>query len=297
MADVATLFPAHFVKAIQRLRLTMPRPYPTPSTGEHPTRQAGEGLDFRDFRPYAPGDDLRRVDWNIYRRSRRITVRLYDSLRRIPVYILVDRSASMFFEQPPRAQTAFQVAATLASAALAAHDSVRIHPFASELAPALLPTIANRRGLPEILRALSDVQPGDQTDLQRVLTQFQRTPHTTGLIVLISDFFDERGLDHALAPLNRMRDRLLLVQITHPEDDAPLPDEELELIDCETQSRVRVSTGNTIRAEYDRARVRFTQTLRSFAARRRGFLARIRTDRAVLEQIGPLVSAGILVTD
>ena len=173
---------------------------------------------------------------------------------------------------------------------------MRIHPFATDLAAPLLPTIANRRGLPEILRALSEIQPGDETDLNHVLTQFQRRPHTTGLIVLISDFFDEHGLDHALAPLNKMRDRLLLVQVAHPDDDAPLSDDELELIDCETQARVRIAPSSEVRNAYDQARTHFVQTLRSFAARRRGCLARIHTDRPVIDQLGPLMSAGVLVT-
>lgn len=297
MPDARTLFPPRFVQAIQRLRLAMPRPHPTPRTGEHPTRQTGEGLDFRDFRPYTPGDDLRRVDWNIYRRSHRVTVRLYDSQRRIPVTILVDRSASMFFDEPPRVHIALQAAALLASATLQSHDSLTIHPFAETLARPCLPTVSNHRRLPDVLRALAAVEPGGPTDLHTVLSQLQRHPRPPGLIVLISDFFDERGLDHALAPLNRMRDRVLLVQITHPADVLQPAGEELELVDCESGTRVRIDRGRRMLAEHERIRVAFNQTLRRYASRRRGCHASFSVERPVITQLAPLVTAGVLVTE
>ncbi len=98
---MAELFPKEFVAATTQMRLSAG---PVPRGGrhaEHGSVQLGPGMEFRDFRSYMPGDDIRRIDWNLYRRSGRLFLRLFEEERDLPVYILLDCSDSMFFEESP----------------------------------------------------------------------------------------------------------------------------------------------------------------------------------------------------
>src|SRR5512136_224110 len=99
---MGALFTQDFIHSISRLRM-MARQVPAGGRhAQHRSRDLGGGMEFRDFRSYVPGDDMRRVDWNLYRRSGRLFLRLFEELEDLPVYILLDVSDSMFFETPPR---------------------------------------------------------------------------------------------------------------------------------------------------------------------------------------------------
>ena len=100
---LAELFDPDFLASVQRLRISARRVARGGRYAEQRSRDLGHGIEFRDYRPYAPGDDLRAVDWNIYRRLGRVFLRLFEELEDLPLYLLPDVSASLFLEQPPRA--------------------------------------------------------------------------------------------------------------------------------------------------------------------------------------------------
>ena len=127
------LFDPDFLESVQRLRIVARR---VPRGGRHAeqrSRDLGHGIEFRDFRAYTPGDDLRAVDWNVYGRLRKVFLRLYEELEDLPVYLLVDVSASMFHETPPRARAGLRTALALAAITLGQHDSVGVFPFSDDL--------------------------------------------------------------------------------------------------------------------------------------------------------------------
>jgi uncharacterized protein (DUF58 family) len=65
------------------------------ASGDRSAREAGSSVEFHDFRPYQPGDELRAVDWRAYARARRLVTRLYRAERTIDVHVVLDVSASM----------------------------------------------------------------------------------------------------------------------------------------------------------------------------------------------------------
>ena len=147
------LFTDDFLHAIERLRIVARQVPLGGRHAEHRSRDLGSGIEFRDFRSYVPGDDLRRVDWNLYRRSGRVFLRLFEAPEDLHVYLLPDVSDSMFFETPPRADAARQMAAVLAAVALNQHDRVGIFPFGADLVTPLAPT--SGRALTTTISALA----------------------------------------------------------------------------------------------------------------------------------------------
>lgn len=289
---MSELFPSSFVEAIRRLRMTVRRASAARDAGEHGSRINGAGLDFRDFRPYAPGDDLRRVDWNAYRRSGRLITRVYEEPRRVRLHVLVDLSDSMFFEDVPRADAARRVAAAIAAAAAEQHDPVSLHPFGAQLAEGM--TFRGLHELPLLFPKLEQLRGIGRTDLARALRGLGALRARPGVLVIISDFFDPAGLEPMFAELSGLRHRVVLVRLLRQSDREPPADGDLELIDCETDAPVRVSVNAAARNAYRESFTRFETRLAEHAARRQAQLVAIDVDAPIITELERLFIGGAL---
>ncbi|MGB9625545.1 MAG: DUF58 domain-containing protein [Phycisphaerae bacterium] len=292
---MAALFTQDFVHSISQLRI-LARQVPAGGRhAEHRSRDLGSGMEFRDFRAYVPGDDMRRVDWNLFQRSARLFLRLFEEPEDLPVYILLDASDSMFFETPPRADAARQMAAVMAAVSLNQFDRTAIYPFGADIVPPLAP-ISGKQGLHRVLLYLERLQPAGRTDMTRSLRRFAHMKLRGGLAVVISDFFDPRGVRAVIDAMGPLRHRLLLVQVTRASDASPMLDGELRLVDCESGSGVEVTVTPGSLERYRRTYEAFCDELLRFVARRRAAHLRLDADQPVLAQLGELFVDGVFVT-
>lgn len=104
-----------------------PRRNPLGNVGEKLGGRVGSSLEFMDYRPYEPGDDLRRVDWPAFARTDRLMLRLYCEEVTPHVDVLIDRSASMALPETPKAEAALGAAALVAGAAESSRWSRRVY--------------------------------------------------------------------------------------------------------------------------------------------------------------------------
>lgn len=289
---MSELFPPEFLAALDGLRIEARRVPPGGRHGEHHAREAGTGIEFRDYRAYSPGDDFRRIDWNLYRRFQKVFLRQLDELRDLPLYVLADLSDSMWLEDPPRAHAARRAAAVMAAVSLGQLDPVAIHPFGATLGTALAPT-SGKRHLPRVLAYLEEQGPLGRTDFRRSLGTFASLPHRPGLAVVISDFFDEGGLDAVTAAMNQLRHRLLLVRIIHESDRNPPDAGELRLVDCESGATVDVTLSERVRTRYFEKLRAFEDGLARFAASRSADLVEVAADQPVLPRFQAVFTGGV----
>lgn len=290
------LFNDEFVRAIGQMRIVARQAPPAGRHAEHRSRDLGSGMEFRDFRPYVPGDDLRRVDWNLYRRSGRLFLRLFEEPEDLPVSILLDASDSMFFETPPRADAARQVAAAIAAVALNQQDRVSLFTFGRDLV-APMPVLSGKAALPRMFAHLERIRASGPTNLVRAARRFAARQRRPGLAVVISDFFDPLGMTRVTEALGSLRHRLALIRVVRASDAAPDLHGELRLLDCEDgggHAVVDVSVTQENLARYRRAYREFEETLGRFATRRRAAYASIDADVPVLDQLGGLFVDGVL---
>jgi uncharacterized protein (DUF58 family) len=292
---MSSLFTDEFVRSISQLRIIARQVPAGGRHAEHRSRDLGSGMEFRDFRSYVPGDDMRRVDWNLYRRSGRLFLRLFEELEDLPVYILLDASDSMFFEAPPRADAARQMAAVMAAVSLNQLDRTGIYPFGADLVQPLAP-ISGKQGLQRALVYLERLRPAGPTDLGRSLRRFGHLKLRGGLAVVISDFFDPRGIDAVLDTLRSLRHRLLLVQVARASDASPSLDGELRVLDCESGAGVDVTVTPRSLERYREAYRDFGEKLLRFAARRRATHLKLDADEPVPAQLGGLFVDGVFHT-
>jgi len=285
------LFDAKFLESLKHLKLIAKRVPAGGRFAEQRSRDMGHGLEFRDFRPYSTGDDLRAVDWNIYRRLGRVFIRLFEEHEDLPLYLLPDVSKSSYLEEEPRVRAGLRVAMALTSISLGQHDTVGVFPFSDDLSVLMRPQSGKGR-LMTYARRLAELEPGGATDIAKALHRFGGMQLRPGLCVIISDFFDPAGIEFAVAAMKRLRHRLLLVQLVKKSDRNPDVSGDLRLRDCETGAVEDVSVTSHVLDSYRAAYDRFETTLTEFARGQSAGLLRLDTDASVVPQLATLFETG-----
>lgn len=206
-------------------------------SGERIATEAGQSVEFHDFRPYQPGDELRYVDWRVYGRTGKLFTRLFQAERNIAVYILLDTSPSMALGG--KADYSRTLAELLAYAAH--RDAVsQIHLFDGSHSPLA-------RGRAHVPAAWSFI------DAAPVLEGAGHTPSSAiqhfalsaghrsgpGLALIISDLFDANSLQTALAALRYRSFDASFLQVMSAGDLEP-ESSQLEIVDAESGDRLIV---------------------------------------------------------
>lgn len=285
------LFDAEFLRSVHRLRLVARRVDVAGRFAEQRSRDLGGGIEFRDFRPYTPGDDFRAIDWNIYQRLGRVFLRLFEELEDLPLLLVPDVSRSAFLESPPRARAGLRACLALGAVSLGQHDSVGLFPFSDDLRVVQRPK-AGRTALHPLAQRLAALEPGGTTDLGRSLTRLTRMRLRRGLVVIVSDFFDPAGLDALDAALGRMRHRVVLVQLTRASDRDPTLAGDVRLVDCESGATEDVSITGDVLRRYREAYDAFADQLSEIALRRQAGLVRLDVEQPVVPQLARLFEGG-----
>ena len=287
----AELFDPKFLEAVSRLRLVSKRVARGGRPAEQRSRDLGSGIEFRDFRPYSPGDDFRAIDWNIYRRLGRVFLRLFEELEDLPVYLATDVSDSAFLEDDPRARTGLRTAFALASIALHQHDRVGVFSFGEDLEVAMRPQSGRGKAM-QIASTLSGLNPKGRTDFRQSFRRFASLGLRQGLLVVISDFFDPGGIEAIREALGSQRHRLLLVPLWRASDRDPDLTGDLELVDCETGETEDVSVTPQILEKVRDAHDVFHADLIRFVRRRGAGILRVDCDHDLIPQLSHLFEGG-----
>lgn len=286
-----SLLDPEFLASVSRLRLVARQVPRGGRFADQRSKDQGAGLEFRDHRPYSPGDDLRAMDWNLYRRLGKVFLRLFEELEDLPVYLCPDVSRSAFHEDPPRALAGLRSALALASIALGQHDTVGLFPFAEEPRVAVRPMSGSGR-LMTFARALADVELGGATDLAALERGLSALRLRSGLVVVISDFFDPGGLEAVTRALGRLRHRLLLVQLVRATDRDPGLEGDLRLVDCESGAAENVSVTSAVMERYRAAYDGWSAGLADFARSRGAGLVRLDVEGDVVAQLATVFEDG-----
>lgn len=230
-------------------------------SGGHRSVRLGESLDFADYREYNPGDDFRRIDYNLWARLGVVLVRLFEAEDEMPLRVVVDTSASMGFGE--KFLTAQRLAAIVAYLGLASGERVRLVTVPAVDRAALQgPWARHVSAWPRLERWLEDLTPGGGTDLPAAARLMAAPGAHRGPVVLVSDLLAP-GWDSAVDVLGAVGGGVV-VHLLGPEELHPVLTGDLTLRDSETGEEVRVSMGQ---AALDRYRTR-TGGFISDAARR-----------------------------
>jgi uncharacterized protein (DUF58 family) len=173
--------------------------------GQHRSPYHGFSVEFRQHREYAPGDDLRYIDWKVFGRTDRYFLKMYEQETNFIGHILLDLSESMRYgseKRKSKAEYAKLLAATLSYLILQQRDSVGLGVFSNKLVEYVQPS-TNPAHLHHICHVLETTPPAEKTDLGAIMGEFAKRLRRRGVVIVISDFFDE--VDHILTGLQYLK--------------------------------------------------------------------------------------------
>jgi uncharacterized protein (DUF58 family) len=189
--------------------------------GLHQSPYHGFSAEFKEYRPYRTGEDVRRIDWRAFGRSDRAMIRLFADETNLYSRIFFDKSASMAFSAGGR-QSKFDYARTLAASLawilIRQRDAVGLITFDNAVNTVLPPRSTNT-ALKNILSALSIAVPGKPTACGTAIDAGAATVRRRGLSIVISDFLDDpaaiiRGLRH----LRFKRQDVMIIKVYDPQE-------------------------------------------------------------------------------
>ena len=260
MGSRTSLIDRKFLEKLERLAIRWQKSLPGLVGGNFPSRQAGPGQEFLDHRQFHYGDDLRAVNWRAYLRFEKLFLKMFHIEPRVPVRLLLDISLSMTTGGGAKFDYARRLAAALSYIGLVRHDTIAILPFSDGLGDAFLCSGGRHRFGPtaEYLEAL---RPAGRTRFAEVARQFTARYAQRGLLILVSDFFDDGGFERSLELLGGFGHELMLIQIWDPEDREPPWNGRLALEDAETGAVVELDVDEEARRAYTAAFDRYARSL------------------------------------
>ena len=224
--------------------------------GEYSSVFKGSGMEFEEVREYAPGDEIRSIDWNVTARMGKPFVKRYVEERELTVWLVVDLSASGAFgsRSQLKNEAAAEFCALLAFAAIRNNDKVGLIVFTEQVELSIAPSKGRTHVLRLIRELLRFAPQGRGTNLSVALEYLGRVTHKRGVVFLVSDFLTAEPLEaesgKQLRVLARRHD-LIAVAIGDARE-RELPDVGLiELEDAETGECVILDTSSPrFRREY-----------------------------------------------
>lgn len=244
-------------------------------------RRRGGSAEFQEHRPYAPGDDLRRIDWLAFARSGVPVVKTFRAEEDVALRLLVDASASLDFGNPKKIEVLRRLAAALAYLALSESERVQVLVTGDESARGLSFVGEPRRGrgaLHRVLSELSHIEATGRGSLFAALRGVAERSLRPGLLVVLSDFLDPGPVAQELSRLRAQGHALALVQVLSRMELEPDFEGDLGLVDSENETELEVTMDASAIESYLARLSGLVEELRATSRRLGGRYVRAVTD-------------------
>ena len=213
--------------------------------GERRSKKRGQSVEFADYRNYVVGDDLRRIDWNLYARLDKLFLRLFLEEEDLSVSLALDTTASMDYGDPRKLLYGKRLCAALGYIGLTHYNRVSMFTF-TDTVEGQITGLRGRRPLPRMLQFLdqSHSVEGVGGNLEAVCKRIALLNRQPGVVVLVSDFFDKGELSAALRYLAAERFDTYVIQVLSPQEVDPTRGEligDLRMVDLEDGDVAEVS--------------------------------------------------------
>ncbi len=268
--------------------------------GKHLVKTYGQTVEFADYREYMLGDDIRRIDWNLYSRFEKYFLKLFTDERQMHVQIFLDCSASMEMGNPKKAEFAIAVAAALGFLAVHNMDKVSFNLMHKDKAINNTGTIVGKNAFFRAIGELENIEFKDDTDIASAITNSPNTGTNDGLTVIISDFFTESAWKKAVDYLSYKKRQVMLVQVLSPEEIEPAYSGRVHLVDSESDDisdpkNLKIRITRSMQIAYEEAFKDLEEDIRSFCVSRGAEFFSVSCDKPFEKTLfGDLLKAGIV---
>jgi uncharacterized protein (DUF58 family) len=258
MPDTATqsdkLLSPDFMHQLDRLDVMSRKMLRGRMQGERRSKKRGQSVEFADYRNYVVGDDLRRIDWNLYARLDKLFLRLFLEEEDLTVSLALDTTASMDYGDPRKLLYGKRLCAALGYIGLTHYNRVSMFTF-TDTVEGQITGLRGRRPLPRMLQFLDQTQSieGVGGNLEAVCKRIALLNRQPGVVILVSDFFDKGELSAALRFLAAERFDTYVIQVLSPQEVDPTRGElvgDLRMVDLEDGDVAEVSVTPALLKRY-----------------------------------------------
>ncbi len=309
------LLDSRLIAQISQLDLTSRKIFSGKLRGERRSKKRGESVEFADHRPYATGDDLRHIDWNIYARLDMLFMKLFLEEEDLSLHIVLDCSESSDCGEPnkflsmQRLAMALgyiglvnlnRVAVTTLGGALSSHNEPRASASAPSPSPpggegrgegspsSSLPLpshsirdLRGRRRTQDLARFICALRPEGGSDFNECAKRIAMTRRGKGVMIVLSDFFMKEGYETGLRLLVGRGYDVFAMQIMSPQEIEPDITGDLRLRDVEDFDQAEVTITAPLLKRYKQTLAAYCGELREFCARREITNLSVRTDTPI----------------
>ena len=256
--------------------------------GKHLVKTYGQTVEFADYREYMLGDDIRRIDWNLYSRFEKFFLKLFTDERQMHTQLFIDCSASMGKDMPEKANYTLGVAAALGYLSVHNMDKVSFKLIKGEKAEDSFGTIVGKKAFFNAISAINGMDNlfDGETDLNKAITSCPNLGNNDGLTVIISDFFTDSDWKKAVDYLCYKKKQVLLIQVVTLEETDPSYSGRVNLIDAEAGGledlrnlKLRINRAHQL--AYEQAVKMHREDISSFCASRGVAFLTVRCDQPI----------------
>jgi uncharacterized protein (DUF58 family) len=262
-------------------------------SGLHRSPHHGQSVEFAEHKEYAPGDDVRRIDWKAYGKFDKYYVKQFEQETNLRCHLVVDSSGSMGWKGAPGRLTKLEYAAALAASLawllVRQADAAGLLLCAGQVVKAIPPQ-ASAGHLQPIVEALSAAVPGGPTRLDAAVDWVVEHAPRRSAVVVLSDLFDEdRRLLRRLAQLSRRGHEVTIFHLLDPAE-LEFPFEEPTLFLSMEDGRSVEATGREVKQGYLQLMGSWLEEVKREAAEADLDYALCRTDRPLDEVLLPFLA-------
>ena len=286
----ANIIDEDFIASLEGLSLDIKQPMKGLFGGTHRSRLYGSSAEFTDFREYEQGDDLRRIDWNLYARFEKLMLKLYTDERQLHHRIYIDASASMKWGIPSKADAALKTAAALGYLSVRALDRISLYAMHGQTCEEVFANIMGRENFYSAADRLNAIKFEGDNDFGAAILHDMRLGNDDGVSFIISDFLTDTDWQQAVDRILSVKRQVALIQILSQDELNPVAEGRVLLLDSEAADEDDL---RNMKAELTRGRLRayreafeYSQgVLRDFCAARDVSLITLTSDSDPVESI------------
>ncbi len=261
--------------------------------GLHRSPLKGHSVEFAQHREYAPGDDVRQIDWKVFARSDKVYVKQYEDETNLLCYFLLDTSESMTYRSANSPLSKLQysqlLVASLTYLVISQQDSVALGAFSSQL-DAWLPPSSSPSQFDDMLHVLENTPSNPRTNLGDVLRQLSARISRPGVVVLVSDLLDDlQRLTSALKLLKFQRHDVIVLQVL---DAAELEfpfDQATRFVGLENMPEV-IADARLIASAYRREMMQFCARIEATCREADIDYFRLKTNQSLAHSLPPILA-------
>jgi uncharacterized protein (DUF58 family) len=253
---------ADFLSEMEQFQLALEKNSSEIISGEQDSDLSGHGMIFKDHKEYTPGDDIRKIDWKAYARTKDFFVKRYDEERSVTVHIILDRSSSMNFGKNNKYEYGAKLGLGMAYMTMKTNDRFKFSVFSETLTDL---TSARRNGnLVRMVETLNNMRNTPESRLEDCISEYSKRIENESIVVIISDFLTD--LEEIRNSIEMLRGSdIVLVNLLDSEELDPSYSGDTILEDPESDSTIRAYLSRATKSDYKSRLKKHTQQIEQIA--------------------------------